>query len=199
MTRFTAVWIKHHRVIYVDHTGPETVFTVSWPRVWRSQSFLMSGDTETDCRGVKWINNQLAHIHSSVMCQSGWWFISESAAVLQRSLTAENTWIRAIWIWIRKSDHSMRHDKTDVVLTSVFSSVPVNRKVLVCPPMTTSTPRTFLAISRSTVKPEWPRAMILFTPSVCSLFTCSCSEVTSSSNSRWGPEGPHREMFQNLC
>lgn len=66
--------------------------------------------------------------------------------------------------------------------------VPVYKKVLVCPPMTTSTPRTFLAISLSMANPEWPRAMILFTLRVVSLSTSRCKASISSSKYRWGPE-----------
>lgn len=74
--------------------------------------------------------------------------------------------------------------------------IPVYKKVLVCPPITTSTPRTFLAIALSVSNPEWPRAMILFTPRVRILSTSRCKASTSSSKRRYGPEATRNKILQ---
>lgn len=62
--------------------------------------------------------------------------------------------------------------------------LPVYRKVLVWPPITTSTPSTSVAILVSTANPAWPRAMILLTPWPCKFVTSERIDVTSSSNFR---------------
>lgn len=71
-----------------------------------------------------------------------------------------------------------------IIAPTHLGFLPVYRKVLVWPPITTSTPSTSVAILVSTANPAWPRAMILLTPWPCKFVTSERIDVTSSSNFR---------------